>query len=154
MKKIGPMIGICASTGMENLGSRETVPALLRPSPSTRLMPVPRKVSASPLTTWSAWRVMVIKAWIWLIKPAASIATSTPSQGLPVAIATLKALIAPISIMPSTPRFSTPERSANISPIVAKSKHRAGGDACLKDDDEIHGLGLLSVRTMRNAVAQ
>ena len=65
---------------------------------------------------------MVMKAWIWLSSPAASIATSTPSQGLPVATATLKALIAPISIMPSTPRFITPERSAKISPMVANSR--------------------------------
>ena len=48
-------------------------------------------------------------------------ATNTPSHGLPVLTATLNALIAPISIMPSTPRFITPERSAKISPIVANN---------------------------------
>ena len=115
------MTGICASSGIEKEDNSDTVPALLRPSPSTRLMPVPRKVSASPLTTWSACKVMVMKAWIWLSRPAAIMATSTPNQGFPVAIATLKALIAPISIIPSTPRFITPERSANSSPSVANS---------------------------------
>ncbi len=57
----------------------------------------------------------------WLSSPATSMATTTASQGLPSRVATLKALIAPISIMPSTPRFSTPARSAKISPIVANS---------------------------------
>ena len=35
-------------------------PALERPSPRTRASPVPRKVSARPLTTWSARRWMAI----------------------------------------------------------------------------------------------
>src|SRR5512136_2928218 len=48
-------------------------------------------------------------------------ATNTPSHGLPVWTATLKALIAPISIIPSTPRFITPDRSAKISPMVANN---------------------------------
>jgi hypothetical protein len=53
--------------------------------------------------------------------PAISMATRTPSQGLPLAAAVLNALMAPSSIIPSTPRFSTPARSAKISPIVANS---------------------------------
>src|SRR5512138_2442947 len=53
--------------------------------------------------------------------PAASIATRMPSHGFPVELATLNALIAPINIMPSTPRFKTPERSANNSPIAANN---------------------------------
>ncbi len=107
---------------MEKFGIRETVPALLNPSPNTTLMPAPRKVSASPLTTWSAWSVITMKAWIWLMRPANNMAASTPIHGLPVAMVTLKPVIAPISIMPSTPRFKTPERSEKISPSVAKSK--------------------------------
>ena len=42
------MTGICASSGIEKEANSDTVPALLRPSPSTRLMPAPRKVSARP----------------------------------------------------------------------------------------------------------
>ena len=34
----------------------------------------------------------------------------------------LNAVIAPISIIPSTPRLSTPERSASTSPSVANSR--------------------------------
>ena len=54
-------------------------------------------------------------------------------------MATLKALIAPISIMPSTPRFSTPERSAEDLAQGGKEQDRAGGHTCLQDDDQIHG---------------
>src|SRR3972149_1252166 len=48
-------------------------------------------------------------------------ATSKPSHGLSVLTVTLKAAIAPINIMPSTPRFMTPDRSAKISPSVANN---------------------------------
>ena len=48
---IGPMMGICDSTGMLQTGSNETAPALLNPSPSTMLRPMPTKLTASPLTT-------------------------------------------------------------------------------------------------------
>ena len=46
-------------------------------------------------------------------------ATTTPSQGLPVAAALANPATAPMSIIPSTPRFRTPERSAKISPMAA-----------------------------------
>ena len=45
------MTGIADSTGMVKTGSSAVVPALLKPSPSTRLMPVPKNVKAKPLTT-------------------------------------------------------------------------------------------------------
>ena len=65
---------------------------------------------------------MVTKACSRLSRPPASIATRRPSQGLPVATATQKPAMAPMSIMPSTPRLSTPARSAKISPIAANSR--------------------------------
>jgi hypothetical protein len=81
---IGPRTGISESTGIEKRGRSEIAPALLRPSPSTRARPVPRKVSARPETTWSARNVMVTIAWRRLRRPPASIAVATPSQALPV----------------------------------------------------------------------
>ena len=81
---IGPSTGISESTGIEKRGRREIAPALLRPSPSTRARPVPRNVSASPDTTWSARKVMVTIAWRRLSSPPASIEATTPSHGLPV----------------------------------------------------------------------
>ena len=96
--------------------------ALDRPSPRTRARPVPRNVSARPETTWSARNGMVITPWTRLSRPPASIATRTPSHGLPVATPVAKPATAPISIIPSTPRLRTPDRSAKISPIAAKSR--------------------------------
>ena len=43
--------GNLRQTGNVMTGSSAMVPALLNPSPSTRLMPVPRNVNARPLTT-------------------------------------------------------------------------------------------------------
>ena len=63
---------------------------------------------------------MVTTAWSRLSRPPASIATARPSHGLPVDTTVEKPATAPISIMPSTPRLSTPARSAKISPMVAK----------------------------------
>jgi hypothetical protein len=62
---------------------------------------------------------MQIKAWIKAIRPPASSAAAIPHQLLPVNTVTRKPDTAPISIMPSTPRFIIPERSASISPEAA-----------------------------------
>ena len=49
------------------------------------------------------------------------IAATSPIHGLPVDRVAENPATAPISIIPSTPRFRTPARSAKISPIAAKS---------------------------------
>ena len=54
---------------------------------------------------------------IWLGVLAAA---STPVQIEPVLKQTRNPVMAPISMIPSMPRFSTPDRSARISPSVAK----------------------------------
>jgi hypothetical protein len=46
-------------------------------------------------------------------------AASTPTQREPEAKETRNPVMAPISMIPSIPRFSTPDRSARISPSVA-----------------------------------
>ena len=62
------------STGIVNVGSHAIAPALLSPSPKTRLKPTPRKLIANPLTTWSAWKLTVTSAWSRLSAPAANMA--------------------------------------------------------------------------------
>jgi len=57
-----PIKGISDNNGIVITGNKEITPALLNPSPNTKLIPVPKKVRANPLTTWSACKVMVIKA--------------------------------------------------------------------------------------------
>ena len=138
VKKTGPMIGMSDRTGIVRRGSSATWPALDRPSPSTRARPVPRKVRASPDTTWSARRWMVMTPWTRLSRPPASIAARTPSHGLPVLIAIEKPATAPMSIIPSTPRLRTPLRSAKISPIAANSEDRPARDAGRQDGDRVH----------------
>src|SRR3954469_25090870 len=119
VKKTGPMTGIDPRTGIVSRGSSAMEPAEERPSPSTRASPVPRNVSASPDTTWSARRGIVTTAVSSEMRPPAAIARIRASQGLPVETAVEKPATAPMSIIPSTPRFRTPARSAKISPIAA-----------------------------------
>jgi hypothetical protein len=57
-------------------------------APMTALMPEPSRARARPLTTWSARRVMVTKAWSRAISPPTAIATLRPIHGLPVRKAT------------------------------------------------------------------
>jgi hypothetical protein len=66
------------------------------------------------------------KAWMSAISPPASPATTiattrTIHPGPPRLCETKKALTAPMSIIPSTPRLSTPERSASSSPRPART---------------------------------
>merc|ERR1711965_183244 len=50
-----------------------------------------------------------------------SMAASTPMLRLPVEVAAIKPITAPISIMPSWPRLRTPERSHTSSPRATSS---------------------------------
>ena len=103
-------------------GNRDVAPAFERPSPRTRARPVPSSVRDNPDTIWSASKWIVTTAWRRLRAAPASIAAATPSHGFPVATTVAKPATAPISIMPSTPRFTTPARSAKISPRAAKNR--------------------------------
>src|SRR3712207_5796201 len=83
---------------------------------------MPKMVSARPQATWLARSVRVSRPKSAAIASPASAATSRPSSGLPVEAVAMKPAAAPTSIMPSTPRFSTPERSATSSPKPASSR--------------------------------
>ena len=81
---------------------------------------MPKIVSASPVATWLADRLSVSTAKIIAAAAPHAAATTTASHGLPVMSTVAKAAIAPISIMPSTPRLSTPLFSVTSSPKPAK----------------------------------
>src|SRR5690242_17456573 len=83
--------------------------------------PSPSSVSARPVATWLVTSVRVRKPNSSENSAPTIIAAIAPSQGEPVESATPKPVTAPITIMPSTPRLSTPERSTTSSPIAAIS---------------------------------
>ena len=83
-------------------------------------MPRARKFTATPPTIWSALRWIAKKACTSASNPPEAIAIATPHTQLPVLSAPQIPQKAPISIMPSRPMFTTPERSENIPPIAAK----------------------------------
>ncbi len=78
-------------------------------------------VSASPETIWFARSVTTRNAWIAAIAAPAIAATRIASVSEPVRCTAQKPITAPTSIIPSTPRLSTPERSVSSSPSAAKS---------------------------------
>ncbi len=82
-------------------------------------------VSARPETIWFARRVTTRNARI-SAQPAPATAAAATAIGSaspaepPTCWTHRKPITAPISIIPSTPRLSTPERSASSSPSAAK----------------------------------
>ena len=77
-------------------------------SPISELSPVPKIVSASPVATWLEFNVKTKNPNSNPDRAPATSAPITPSHGLPVTTVNPKPEMAPISIMPSTPRLSTP----------------------------------------------
>ena len=61
------------------------------------------------------------KAWTSASSPPKSIAIRSPTTQLPLQTAPQTPKKAPISIIPSSPMFTTPERSEKIPPIAAKA---------------------------------
>src|SRR5712691_4847594 len=73
---------------------------------------------ARPVTVWSTLSVVLMKAISNPDTPAASAPATTPSHREPVAWAVRNPANAPMSMLPSTPRFMIPERSVTSSPIA------------------------------------
>src|SRR6476660_8629658 len=111
---MSPRIGIETSPNLSGSG----LPTRLRPRKAER--PVPSRVRARPLTTWLARSPTVTTAWREAIAAPARIAPRIPTQALPLQIVKATPASAPISIIPSTPRLRTPERSLSSSPRQAK----------------------------------
>src|SRR3954447_21684179 len=91
-----------------------TNPAPIRPE-----SPTPRMVSASPVATWLTASPSAISAKTSDINVPATMPNSAPMKMEPVSHAPAKPDAAPMIIMPSTPRLSTPARSVTSSPVAA-----------------------------------
>ena len=85
------------------------------------MRPSARKLTAKPLTIWSAWRWMQKMAWTSASSPPNSIAIRRPTTQLPLQTEPQTAKNAPMSIIPSRPMFTMPERSEKIPPIAANA---------------------------------
>ena len=81
--------------------------------------PSPNKVKARPEATWLARKNCVKIAKINESAAPPKIEAKTPRVGLPVSTETAKPQIAPVIIIPSTPRFKTPDFSTIVSPNAA-----------------------------------
>jgi len=82
--------------------------------------PTARKLTAVPLTIWSAWRWIAHTAWTNAAAPPARIPARRPSHHESSLSAAMIPKKAPISIIPSRPTFTTPERSENMPPSAPK----------------------------------
>src|SRR5215831_10653052 len=78
--------------------------------------PTPKIDKASPEATWLAISVSVTTAKISDIAPPATMPAATPAQVLWLSCATANAATAPTAIIPSAPKFNTPDRSVISSP--------------------------------------
>ena len=78
------------------------------------------RLIAVPPTIWSARKVIEKKACSRPKTPPERIPIARPVIQLPVTSAPQIAKNAPVSIMPSSPMFTTPERSENSPPRDAK----------------------------------
>ena len=73
-----------------------------------------------PLTIWSARRLIETNAWIRAARPPAATAAARMPSGHESSLSAARiAKNAPISIIPSSPMFTTPERSLNMPPSAA-----------------------------------
>src|ERR1700743_1317196 len=90
-----------------------------KPAPISPDRPIPKIVSARPDATWLTARPSAIAAKIKNTRVPAIIPQIEPTRIEPLSHAPPKPQAAPTIIMPSTPRFRTPERSATSSPVAA-----------------------------------
>ncbi len=81
--------------------------------------PTPKMESASPEATWLAMNVRAATAKMRPMAMPAAIPARMPRTGLPVCTVTAKAATAPMDMMPSVPRFRTPDFSVTSSPTAA-----------------------------------
>src|SRR6516225_2038426 len=120
-----PANGRLLSKGRCSCGAG-TIFSPTKPAPIRPESPIPRMVSASPVATWLTARPRVSRAKIADSAAPAAIPQSAPTRVDPVRYAPAKAQAAPMIIIPSTPRLSTPARSTTSSPDAAS---RSGVEA-------------------------
>ena len=114
-----PITGILARSGMAMLGKPSTVPPT-KGAPTSPDKPDPKMVRARPVATWLVARLKANRENTAAVIAPATAPARMPIYGFPRIDVAAKADTAPISIMPSTPRFNTPLRSATNSPVAAK----------------------------------
>ena len=100
--------------------------------PSSAASPSPNSVSARPVATWldRSHSTSTANSTDSPAPPAA--APAKPTRADPESEAAMKPVIAPVIIIPSTPRFRTPARSTTSSPSAARRigrrRHHEGGE--------------------------
>ena len=119
-------------------------------------MPSARKLIAVPPTIWSARRVMAEeRVQETHERRPPRIPMTSPSVQVPVTSEPQTAKNAPVSIMPSSPMLTTPERSENRPPREAKTSGVAyrsvAREQAAPDDD---GFEVLDARTGREVTDQ
>ena len=107
-------------------------------------MPRPNRVKARPEATWFASATCVRKANSNDKVPPPTAAMTNPIAGDPVFTEMINPQTAPVIIIPSTPRFKTPARSATNSPVAAK---RIGVAALMRAATSM--MGLIAERSIR-----
>ena len=121
--------------GTGSLGRR---PLPARPSPSTSATPMPRKVSASPDTIWSAWKWMHTMACSSASSAPAPIAASRPSHGLPVVEADPEAGQRAHEHHPLDAQVDDPGALREDLAERREQQDGARGDPRREDDLEVH----------------
>src|SRR5208283_3378678 len=100
------------------------------PAPISPDRPIPKMVSARPAATWLTASPSVSAAKIAAMPAPASVPQIAPMKTEPVKKAAAKPHAAPMIIMPSMPRLSTPARSTTSSPAAASN---SGVDAAITE---------------------
>ncbi|CAI8246747.1 Uncharacterised protein [marine metagenome] len=99
--------------------------------------PSPNSVSANPVATWFERKYWVRTANTRDIVAPPNAAHTKPIIGEPVRTAAANPQIAPVIIIPSTPKFRTPDFSTTNSPIEASN---IGVDATMSEATSSVGL--------------
>ena len=75
-------------------------------------------VKAKPLTTWLAFKLIVIKLCNAANKPPPMAAAMMAAKRFSVFMPTINPVTAPTNIIPSSPRFCTPDFVMFIEPLI------------------------------------
>src|SRR3954470_3971945 len=115
-----------------------------KPAPISPDRPTPKMVSARPVATWLTARPSAISAKTSDSAAPAKMPQIAPMMTEPVTSAPPNPQAAPMIIMPSTPRLSTPARSATSSPVAAINSgvEAARTDRMMASSNPIGGLSL------------
>src|SRR4051812_1463184 len=147
-----PSTGISARTGISRrrnvLGGG--TPTMLRPRNAES--PAPKIVSARPETTWFARSPTQRSAWMAAIAVPAASAAPDPNQALPDQIQPAAPERAPINMIPSMPRLSTPARSVINSPRQANRMAVPAATAAARTETRKAGVRISLMMSRKSGV--